>query len=195
MYNQYAEWSRQLKKAVKKELDRGLLGVLAAKTQIPEGRLRDWVTMNVIDDLSHVELNAIQDVLAEVVLYRTTTMDEILEKIPKHVAQIPFVDHMLHCQETLTSILNACSLMVLGEKSAREVHLHARTLLANMFFDVVMATKGLNLDFKDCLIERIEELKNAASKTVESGKTNTECTSSCTYSGGSQQPIQFDSSD
>lgn len=61
----YMKWVSLIRDAVSEQQDRGMLGVLAATTQIPEYRLRDWITKKTIDDLSYTELRTLQDTLAE----------------------------------------------------------------------------------------------------------------------------------
>lgn len=61
----YMKWVSLVRDAVSEQQDRGMLGVVAARTQIPEYRLRDWVTKKTIDDLSHTELTALHNMLAE----------------------------------------------------------------------------------------------------------------------------------
>lgn len=61
----YMKWVATIKDNVKELHNRGMLGVLAAITQIPEYRLRDWVTQHTIDNPSHVELNAIHEAMSE----------------------------------------------------------------------------------------------------------------------------------
>jgi hypothetical protein len=61
----YMKWVSLIRDAVSEQQDKGMLGVLAATTQIQEYRLRDWVTKRTIDDLSHVELTALHTALAD----------------------------------------------------------------------------------------------------------------------------------
>jgi hypothetical protein len=60
----YMKWVSLIRDAVREQQDKGMLGVLAAISQIQEYRLRDWVTTKTIDDLSHAELTKLHEVLA-----------------------------------------------------------------------------------------------------------------------------------
>jgi hypothetical protein len=59
----YMKWAAHIRDNVKQLHANGMLGVLAARTSIPEYRLRDWATMPTIDNLSHTEMSAIERVL------------------------------------------------------------------------------------------------------------------------------------
>jgi hypothetical protein len=61
----YMKWVSLIRDAVSEQQEKGMLGVLAATTEIQEYRLREWVTKKTIDDLSHAELTAIHDALSE----------------------------------------------------------------------------------------------------------------------------------
>jgi hypothetical protein len=59
----YMKWAAHIRESVKQMHANGMLGVLAARTHIPEYRLRDWVTLPTIDNLSHTEMTAIEGVI------------------------------------------------------------------------------------------------------------------------------------
>lgn len=61
----YMKWVSLVRDAVKEQQEKGLLGVLAARAEIPEYRLREWSTKNTIDDLSYMELRTLHDLLSE----------------------------------------------------------------------------------------------------------------------------------
>lgn len=57
----YMKWASDMRAVVRAAHESGKLGMMAAVTQIPEYRLRDWVTASTIDMLSHTELRAVED--------------------------------------------------------------------------------------------------------------------------------------
>ena len=59
----YMKWVRTIKDAARIQLEQGMLGVLAARTRIPEGRLRTWLESKTIDELSRSELVALHAAL------------------------------------------------------------------------------------------------------------------------------------
>jgi hypothetical protein len=59
----YKRWIATIKATARIQMEQGMLGVLAAKTNIPEGRLRDWIEKKTIDDLMHGELTALHKAL------------------------------------------------------------------------------------------------------------------------------------
>lgn len=59
----YKRWIATIKAAAQTQMEQGMLGVLAAKTGIPEGRLRDWLEKKTIDDPMHGELTALHKAL------------------------------------------------------------------------------------------------------------------------------------
>lgn len=59
----YMKWVQTIKEAARIQMEQGMLGVLAAKTQIQEGRLRTWLENKVIDELSHGELISLHKAL------------------------------------------------------------------------------------------------------------------------------------
>lgn len=61
----YMKWVSLIRDALLEQEQRGMLGVIAAKTKLQEYRLREWITKKTIDDLSHGELVALHDALAE----------------------------------------------------------------------------------------------------------------------------------
>lgn len=52
----YMKWVHTIKEAARIQLEQGMLGVLAARTKIPEGRLRTWLENKTIDELTRPEL-------------------------------------------------------------------------------------------------------------------------------------------
>lgn len=64
----YMKWVALLRDAVQEQERTGWLGVLAARTNIPEYRIRDWATKNTIDNLSHSELASIHDALSQTIV-------------------------------------------------------------------------------------------------------------------------------
>jgi hypothetical protein len=64
----YMKWVSMIRDAVVEQHERGMLGVLAAKTNIQEYRLRDWATKRTIDDLGYSELAKLHDAMSEHVI-------------------------------------------------------------------------------------------------------------------------------
>lgn len=52
----YMKWVLNIREAARIQMEQGMLGVVAAKSGVPEGRLRDWLEKKTIDDPSHGEL-------------------------------------------------------------------------------------------------------------------------------------------
>lgn len=61
----YMKWVSMIRDAVIEQHERGMLGVLAARTNIQEYRLRDWAEKKTIDDLGYSELTKLHDALSE----------------------------------------------------------------------------------------------------------------------------------
>jgi hypothetical protein len=70
----YMKWVSMIRDAVLEEHQRGMLGVLAAKANLQEYRLRDWVTKKTIDDLNYGELAKLHDVLSEHVIVESNNV-------------------------------------------------------------------------------------------------------------------------
>jgi hypothetical protein len=64
----YMKWVSMIRDALLEQHERGMLGVIAAKSGVQEYRLRDWVTKKTIDDLNYGELAKLHDVLSEHVI-------------------------------------------------------------------------------------------------------------------------------
>lgn len=64
----YMKWVSMIRDAVIEQHERGMLGVLAARTNIQEYRLRDWAEKKTIDDLGYSELTKLHDALSEHVI-------------------------------------------------------------------------------------------------------------------------------
>lgn len=59
----YMKWAATIRDAARIQMEQGMLGVLAAKSGVPEGRLRDWLEKKTIDDPNHGELSALHKAL------------------------------------------------------------------------------------------------------------------------------------
>jgi hypothetical protein len=70
----YMKWVSMIRDAVIEQHERGMLGVLAAQTNIQEYRLRDWATKKTIDDLGYSELAKLHNALSEQVILESNNV-------------------------------------------------------------------------------------------------------------------------
>lgn len=61
----YHEWTALLRAHTRACAEKGMLGVIAAQTGIPEGRLRLWSEDDGHKPLSHTEFQSLHEVLSE----------------------------------------------------------------------------------------------------------------------------------
>lgn len=101
----YMKWVQTIKDAARIQLEQGMLGVLAARTQIPEGRLRTWLENRTIDELSRSELMALHTALCppeetNVITETEKQRDEELAKINRSGRCFTFADKIASFDES-----------------------------------------------------------------------------------------------
>jgi hypothetical protein len=93
------KWSAGIRDVVKEWHARGMLGVLGGLSQIPEYRLRDWATTKTIDNLSHVELRTLDDILFPQELANASVVTESEEQRTEELARFSARSGINNCEE------------------------------------------------------------------------------------------------
>lgn len=102
----YMKWVQTIKEAARIQLEQGMLGVLAARTNIPEGRLRTWLENKTIDELSRGELLTLHKALCppeenvNVVTETDKQRTEELEKVARGRRSFTFSDKIVSFDES-----------------------------------------------------------------------------------------------
>ena len=78
----YHEWTAQLRECARQRAARGMLGVIAAQSCIPEGRLRTWIEDDSVRPLSHTEFTVLHEVLADHLVMEGNSEDASIQTSP-----------------------------------------------------------------------------------------------------------------
>lgn len=177
---EHRTWINSLRAQVREQyVNRGMLGVFAAKTGIAEGRLRNWVNGSV-DDPDYMELQKMHMVLCE-----TSQLPFPDEETSIDLGSLSKLVNLLmaqHKTRTFADLVYSTTVQagllaglqlhrVDGSKSLREIHGETQTIIADLFIGSAIMASRIGVEPGNIIKQRFEELRSMANGTAAEGPT------------------------
>lgn len=172
---EHRAWVNSLRAKVRDQyVNRGMLGVFAAKTNIPEGRLRNWVNGSV-DDPDYMELQRIHTVLCETdqlpfpdeeTAIDLGSLSRLVNLLMSQHKTRTFAD-LVYSTTVQAGLLAGLQLhRADGSKTLREIHAETQTIIADLFIGSTIMASRIGVDPGVIIKQRFEELRRMTDGTA-----------------------------